>query len=693
MFANRFLQRAGVAFGVTLVVLLVFPGGTVESLEDDLLDAIMRTRGALPGDPRIVLCEIDAPTVRALGPWPWSSRTLAELIDGLELSGASIVGFGERTSPPATAAREHRSKNSQPTVVGGYFLASEATDGSAIDASSSAIDASSTPGPTERSTSVSIGTHRGFLDLFTHQENLRYLPLATPQATTIGTTSLPSLPMAIVDAVRHRQGSIPVLSSRASADPEPHTTWVPPLELAPPPSNALRLLNIDASGYCRASALDIVRGNSRPPCWPVKNAIVLVGFLDDPGQQRFRTPFTDSASRLVLHAQAVDMLLNRHRIRQPRWPWLAAAASIFVVNLLTLVIVLECRRLGSGLALALGTLLLAPSAGFATLAGLTLQWPSATPAAIGLVTMLVTVAYRTFFQDGPKRRLHERLLHRVDEQTRQRILRTPENTPFPVQRRSITLLQCRWQGVELLDLFEDPAHAVGQWNQALDALREVAVQAGGTLGPVTADGFMLLFGAPIVRVTHRRRACLAALRLQARFSQTVAAWQADGHPTMGPNEPRLYVAIYCGAMTVGPIGTQAGASYAPIGTSVPATTRLLELAAAHDCPILVSDAVERQLRAHFLFRTIGTRSLTRYLPEAPIFELVAESSCDAALVLRARAFEEAVKRAQQHDYAGAASACEALLAHDPRDGPARALLADCRERRPCAERSRAEAAE
>ena len=72
-----------------------------------LYDALFRLRTRTPSD-RIVIVAIDAPSLKALGAWPWRRTVHAALIDRLSQGGAAAVGydvlFSEAADPAGDAA-------------------------------------------------------------------------------------------------------------------------------------------------------------------------------------------------------------------------------------------------------------------------------------------------------------------------------------------------------------------------------------------------------------------------------------------------------------------------------------------------------------------------------------------------------------------------------------------------------------
>ncbi|MDH4322443.1 MAG: CHASE2 domain-containing protein, partial [Desulfobulbaceae bacterium] len=75
------------------------------SLDNRVIDAMFRWRGAQPTTNSVVIVDIDEKSLQALGQWPWPRDTVARLVDNLHAGNAKVIGFDivfaepDRTSP------------------------------------------------------------------------------------------------------------------------------------------------------------------------------------------------------------------------------------------------------------------------------------------------------------------------------------------------------------------------------------------------------------------------------------------------------------------------------------------------------------------------------------------------------------------------------------------------------------------
>jgi adenylate cyclase len=82
-----------ICLGVMLFVLLTYPFGLYDNLENRAIDFRFKMRGAHPTSSDIVVVAIDEPSMAELGRWPWPRATHAKLTRLLHKAGARVVVF------------------------------------------------------------------------------------------------------------------------------------------------------------------------------------------------------------------------------------------------------------------------------------------------------------------------------------------------------------------------------------------------------------------------------------------------------------------------------------------------------------------------------------------------------------------------------------------------------------------------
>lgn len=94
-FRHPWSARAAFAvLGVMLAIALVqMAGAPLNRLQEQSRDLAWRLAASQQVEQRVILVDIDDASVQAVGPWPWSRATLAELAHQLDAQGASLKLF------------------------------------------------------------------------------------------------------------------------------------------------------------------------------------------------------------------------------------------------------------------------------------------------------------------------------------------------------------------------------------------------------------------------------------------------------------------------------------------------------------------------------------------------------------------------------------------------------------------------
>ncbi len=157
------------------------------------------------------------------------------------------------------------------------------------------------------------------------------------------------------------------------------------------------------------------------------------------------------------------------------------------------------------------------------------------------------------------------------------------------ERKQVTILFADVAGSMNLAERSDPEDWAALMNQFFRLLSEGIARFGGTVDKFTGDGVMALFGAPVSYEDHARRACLAALHLQA--------------VTAGLDLP-VRIGLNSGEVVVGGIGAEGRLEYTALGHTVGLAQRMETL--AEPGTVCVTDSTARLVRHGFALRDLGT---------------------------------------------------------------------------------------
>ena len=184
------------------------------------------------------------------------------------------------------------------------------------------------------------------------------------------------------------------------------------------------------------------------------------------------------------------------------------------------------------------------------------------------------------------------------------------------ERKFITALFADIKGsMALLDGM-DPDVARQVIDPAVRLMMNAVYRYEGYIAHALGDGIVALFGAPIAREDHARRALYAALTMQEQMkAYGERLLREQGLPAI-----QIRVGINTGEVVVRSIPTDEGrADYAPIGHSVGLAARIESIAAPGS--VVVSESTYRLTEGYFEFRAMGSVPLKGVVANVKLYEV------------------------------------------------------------------------
>jgi class 3 adenylate cyclase len=136
----------------------------------------------------------------------------------------------------------------------------------------------------------------------------------------------------------------------------------------------------------------------------------------------------------------------------------------------------------------------------------------------------------------------------------------------------------------------------------------------GTIDKFIGDSVMAYFGAPIPQSDHAKRAVWAAVEVQRSIAQRNRHTANAGGTELG-----VGIGIHTGHVVVGNIGSERRSDFTAIGDAVNVASRLEKLARPGE--ILISEAVQRQVRGTLPLRFEGERQLSGRLEPVHVYSV------------------------------------------------------------------------
>lgn len=565
-------------------------GGNGYFADEWLRDRILRLQTSNAPEPRVLVVDLDETSLAEVGPWPWPSSRIADMVEILLTHyQARGVALDIVLPQPGDADGDVRLKllaDHAPLVLAQAFDYSssrpqplrEGVPGGARPPAGAAAT------PPALAATGYLANHAGLASA-PHIGNIGFVPDADgalrrlPLLTSYDGKLYPALALALTEAARLPL-SPALLQDAAAARIGYQRDW---------------------SAYTVVGAADILARRIDPA--GASGRLVLVGSSSLSLADRVTTPLAANRPGLGVQAAMLSTLLDRREGRAPA-AWPGRLIACLYTLLLTALVSYAFPRLSA----ARSVLLLAAGA----LAWLALAWllvphaPELAPGApLASILFLLAAAVPYQWQQTQHRSRHllDTLRQYVAPAVVTELLRSDLKDPLAPRQADVTTLIADMEGytsqVELLPVDE----AAKLTRDFMECLTAPVIATQGTLDKYTGDGLVAFWGAPLPNKQHADLALDAARAIVRRVQALSAAQQAKGRPPL-----RVRIGIDSGLAMAGDFGTAFRSIYTAVGDSVNTASRLEQ--AARDYPhdvIVGAGTVERAKRHRFM--RLGERLL------------------------------------------------------------------------------------
>ena len=656
----------GVALLIALGVMAIVGGVYMAApdflyvVEFILYDGHFHLRGARQASPQVVIVAIDEASLAAVGRWPWSRTTQAELVRRLDAAGAAAIAFDvlmiepERSPERAVLERLNQRLGGRRAEAGvrrelermlgesdadAALAAALRASGRVVLASNFILtlaaprDAPERRGAPRKS---AIGSFKNYADrgsappLRADQEAFP-VPSLLAAAAGVGHVYNPAevdgstrYEALVIESRGYYYPSLAVESVRVAAGLDPFAlklTFGESLQLDDVviPTDARSRVLIDYAGppgtVPHVPAADVLAGKGLER---VKDRLVFVGATAAGLYDARVTPLSANLPGVEKHANAAANILDRRFVVRPAWIELAETAGILLLPLVLALALPGLRpvpSIGITLALWLG-LLLGAHFGFRRGLWIPVVYPSL---AMGLAFVAITI--HQFFTEERQRMWTKKAFQQyVSHDVVERIMDDPTALQFGGELRTLTVLFADIRDFTTFTERHDPHLVVQMLREYLTHMTTIVLQEGGTLDKYIGDAVMAEFGAPIAHPDHALRACRAALRMHAELARLQAKWTAEG------KEPfRIGLGVNTGPMVVGNLGSEQLFDYTVIGDEVNLGARLESLNKDYltTTHIIISEGTYAAVKDAVEVRQLGEVKVKGKSRPVVIYELLA----------------------------------------------------------------------
>lgn len=582
----------------------------------------------------VVIVDIDEPSLREHGRFPWSRAKVANMVERLAEAGAAVIAFDIMFSEPELNPAAEVAAGLQGQGEGSAQLAAELTQFEGL------FDSDQRFAETLAGKAVVLGY------TFYHQEENRAGTL--PEPLTLSNQEV--LPQTSMVPMTGYNANLPGLAKAASGGG--FFSLIPDLDgvvrraplvvrhhdrlYASLGLEALRqyllvdsvslrtslikgvetvegiaiegfgTIPLDAQGqmivpyqgpqgsFPYISASDVLAGRLDGA---VEGAIVLVG-TTAPGLFDLRsTPVQAVYPGVEIHANVIDAILSQRFLRQPAW---ALGADFVITITVGLLMALILPALAPVMQL-LTTLLMT--------AGLTalnlLFWRQGLVLALAMPLVLIALlatanmGYGFLVESKSRRRLKEMFGQYVPPQIVHEMSENPKDYGFEGETRELTVLFADIRGFTTLSESLSAAELKKLLNRYFTPMTRIIFEARGTIDKYVGDMIMAFWGAPVQDEHHAIHAIEAGLAMLAETERLKREFMAEGLP-----EINIGVGCNSGPMNVGDMGSAYRRSYTVLGDAVNLGSRLEGTTKFYGVKLVVGETTRAQAGDRFLYREL-----------------------------------------------------------------------------------------
>lgn len=610
---NWLAGLTGLAAMAAVLLAVLVARAPLDRLGHLVFDAYQRAapRAATP-DPGVALVDIDEASIARIGQWPWPRDVMAALVEQLTRKGAAAIAFDMSFSEPDRSSLGVIARS----LAGRGITLDLPQDPAAIDndlafakviahspvvlgvALTNESRRAMTPSPA--GFSFVGGDPRAYLPAFSG--GLENIAPLTAAASGIGSFSFPSeddtvirtmplvaaagpdlFPGLALETLRVAQGArgYVLRSGDVRGGGGLDAVKVGALEL---PSDANGQFWLHYSGMPNMPvipAATLLDPASAATAADVQGRVVIVGTSAIGLRDIVATPLRAGVPGMFVHAELVDQAMTQSFLTRPDW---ARGAELVVAALAGLVLL--ALLLTTGPALSGATYL---TLGAACLYG---SWRAfvrhgqlldpVLPLLMLTVVFLTVLPILLLLGNRERRFVRAAFGLYLSPALVERLSQDPASLRLGGETRDVTVMFSDIRGFTTLSEHLGPDALTELLNGFLTPMTDVLLNHDATIDKYIGDAIMAFWNAPLEIKDHARKACHAALGMQAAVAALNAARGTD---------LQIGIGLHRGLACVGNLGSEQRFSYSAIGDTVNLSSRIEGLTKLYGQTILISDAV------------------------------------------------------------------------------------------------------
>jgi adenylate cyclase len=565
----------------------------------------------------VVIVDIDEPSLKQIGQWPWARTILADLVDRLTEMGAVVIGFDvvfaepDQLSPNMVALTLRdlddesrarlRSLPSNDAIFAAALRRSRVVLGESVSESGSEEDLPEGTGyavlttkgaPDARTFLASFpGLVRNIpiLDravagrgVFTEADERDGIVRRAPVILHAGDAFVPSLAL---EMLRVATGSdSPVIRSDKNG-----IQGVSFSRFQLPTDRQGRLWiyfnHSDRRRY--VSAKDVLLG--RAPADRFRGKLVLIGTSAIGLLDLRTTPLDSVIPGVEVHAQVIENVFSNAMLSAPSW---AIGAEVVTAVALGLAIIVAAPMLPAAIVVALGAGLIAGLVAlswyFFVADNLLIDFTYPLMSCWLIYLVLTFVNY--FREQRQRQQIRSAFSFYLSPPLVAQLAKSPEKLVLGGEERRMTILFSDVRGFTTISEHykDDPQGLTHLMNRFLTPLTNAIIERKGTIDKYIGDAIMAFWNAPLDDHEHEANACEAALEMLSRAETLNVELKREADANGGVYMPlRIGIGLNSGPCVVGNMGSDFRFNYSVLGDTVNLASRLESRTKDYRLPMVI----------------------------------------------------------------------------------------------------------
>lgn len=566
MFKSHQSKTFSICLAATILVLVLFFKGWLDTLEMKAVDLRFHLRGNRAVNDQIVVITVDEASIEQLGRWPWPRAHHAKLVETLVQAGAKVVAFDslftemDKDNPASDLKLAQTAQDVNKVVSSFLFRGGMAQKLFGKD-------------PLFPYKELAEASYTGFVNLDPDHDGVtrRAYLYAIQGETVYPSLAVATLALSRGQTVQEVFKDIPVVLDQDPIKAK-NDLFV---------NFAFDPKSPTGYAYPTYSYVDVFTGKIKMT-GVFKDKIVFVGATAAALFDLKAIPFVSLHPGVMIHANVVDNLIARNYLKET-----PLDITVIYVFLLGLFLGIAVPRLSTWLKLGLflavvGTVV---SSSVWLFSNKNLVIPMVPPLLVCVGSYGGILFYQLVIEEREKRKIKGSFKQYLSPKIIDVITKDPSKLKLGGEEREVTVFFLDIAGFTTMSEALKPSQLVEVMNECLTEFSRIIFKHDGLINKYIGDCIMAFWNAPADQPKHASQACWAALECIAALPSINKRFQEKGLPSID-----CRIGINTGTVVVGNMGSLERFDYTVMGDAVNLASRLEGANKQYNTRIMISDA-------------------------------------------------------------------------------------------------------